>query len=924
MPVVVNRETDKAENLDFDTATKGLHSGLYELPILNPEGELGTIPFSDWEVYLKQGYRQAGREHLQKLLDEANYTSPGQQVKTAIEGAAQGAVPFGLSTLFETEVLGEDPEDIRKREEFNPGVHLGFEIGGLGASAVIPGGQARLLSKAGKAAAKVVGLGEAASTMGKIGSSAVRNAIEGAILASNDEASHVFMKDPNQTVETALTHVGLNGLLAGSVIGAGMGAVPALWKMSAGPKAQAILESVTNKANGIVEEDIQKVANASRIAGIPIDPSIQASISSNRKARDLSKQLAQGDTIAAKQHIQKLANLRELGNEAILEAVGKTAEDIERLKGISFYEEGVKAKSVLNDELKAIIDPLSREFEEVKAKYSKLDLSQVEIQSLGERLATIAEEFKLLEGNKSKGVVERVIKSLGNAKILSDFTELSSQIADETAEPALWRVGGLLKAAFREAESDIVLERLAASNPKLAKKHANARAGYAVLMDHIDSLDNRLKVGKYVGPGSFLKLLEEVTPETFLKKMTPLADVELSKLLSETLPGTAQAIRETYLNRALKKAGENPYPGQAINPTPFFSVLKNWSPELKEFILPERASETLGGIEQLIKGIPESMNPSGSAKTINMLWRKYPGGALALVNLLTGHDPIAGLVLGQVGKAIVTEGDDAIKLAMLSFLGQSKPIDSAAFKAMVDLANGTIRGQRLTSHAVKAVFKASLQVIPEHLVPKEKDIEKLKKRIEKIEEDSSSLLNIGKDLNHYGPEYASAMSESSMRVFKYLQSMKPNTSKLGPLGEKRIPNKTEEAAYKRALMIAEQALMTVKWLKEGTLTPIDVVSLKIMYPSFYNNIVQKMTNEMIKKGEGIKYQTKLSLARFLGIPLDATMTPKAIQMTQPKPQQQEQTPQNFPSKSGGKSDLGKIKSNLQTPGQSREQVRQAR
>ena len=173
----------------------------------------------------------------QFVSDADKYGSLGQQAKTFGEHAASAAT-FGLSTKAET-VLGVNPEDIRGRSEENPA----SGVAGTLTSLLIPGApEAKLLGKAGELAAGAV---RGSSVLSKIGAGAVKGAVENALFQAGDETSKAFTGDPNQSVQTAMTDMGLSGVLGGA-LGAGFGAVHPLWE---GSKADKFTDEFKSRIN---------------------------------------------------------------------------------------------------------------------------------------------------------------------------------------------------------------------------------------------------------------------------------------------------------------------------------------------------------------------------------------------------------------------------------------------------------------------------------------------------------------------------------------------------------------------------------------------------------------------------------------------------------------------------------------------------
>jgi hypothetical protein len=203
--------------------------------VLNPEGELVSLPKDQAPDAIQSGgYSIATPQDTAKYAQEQKFGTPSQELLTGIEGAG-AASTFGLSTGAE-QALGASPENIRGREETNPISHAVGEGVGLFGSSFIPGGEGALLTSAGKSAAEVLGLGaEGASALSRIGAHTMKDATEMALFQSGDEVSKMLDQDPQQSVQTAVAHIGLAGLLGG-VGGAVLGSVKPAAEATMGTK----------------------------------------------------------------------------------------------------------------------------------------------------------------------------------------------------------------------------------------------------------------------------------------------------------------------------------------------------------------------------------------------------------------------------------------------------------------------------------------------------------------------------------------------------------------------------------------------------------------------------------------------------------------------------------------------------------------
>lgn len=883
--LIFNPETGQNELLDPESARAGLQSGKYHYLLNNPDGHPVSMPYEEAKQALKEGFTQPSIPQLKQAFDYSKYTSSEEQTKAFFEGAARGAT-LGLSTAVE-KAFGVDPEKIRKREEFNPSE--GAELLGLVGSSLIPGlGAANVLERAGAAGAKALGLGAGTGLASKIGSAAAKGAIENAIYAGGNEAHKAFLDDPNQSVESALADIGIGGLIGG-VVGGGFGAISPLWKATSESKLGQALSAVKEKVNATGHLPASAVDEIAERAGIELTPEMRAGLGDNPESRAMFQELQESLTKGGKKAQEGLKNFKLQTQNSILQAIGKTPEQIDALGSVSENELGGRLQQSLISEVKKITDPISESFDKVRKQYSEIPIAAEDKALTGDLLANVLKEkgYGLVQGSPQGKLINRAIESLDNATTVEDLRKISSALNKEAQASHMWDVGKSIRNVFNDAEESIVERTIGKETPEILTQHQLAKGNYRNSMKLIDDLNDRLRVGEFSGPSSFLERLKEMSPETVLRRLSPKNDAGLLKTLTEQFPETAQTIRENYLNQALDKSMKRLGPEDLINSKAFAQNISDWSPELRDFVLPKEAFEKIKSVEALINRIPEKLNPSGTAKTLDMLGAKSAAGVGAMLSYLTHHNPIVGLLTGLVGGSLTREIPDAMKLSLLKFLGDNKPIQSAAFKSMVEMANATLKGESAIAKAAKGVFKAGkaglAQPFQAAYAANEKQNKKLKDKLEQLWINNEDLYNIGKQVDYYLPDHGGAISATAIRTVEYLRSLRPDTTPPGPLDQKLVPSKPQEARFNSALAIAQTPLLAVEKIKTGTLTTNDVIDLQAMYPGLYQKLVDKLMEEVVAakaEGKEIPYRAQMSLSLFLSQPMTATLQPASIQSAQ--------------------------------------------
>ncbi len=912
-----------AETIDQTTAPQQQMVNL-----IDPDsGEVGAVPQQHAPQYVEQGYRQATPEETDAFVNDQKYGGAGQQAVTGLEGAGQAAT-FGLSTAAER-AAGVPKEDIIGRREANPVTHMAGQAAGLiGSSMLIPGGGAAgLMDMAGGAAAEAAGM-QGAGLLAKTGSALVKGAVENAMFQAGDEASKTIA-DPNRSVQTAITEIGLAGLIGGGISGA-FGVVSPLWKATTGDKLGSWMEAIQRRANGEsvplsenLQKAIQDTGGVSGVDALGLPPEIRAGVSD---VPDLAKQfnlLQESKTMPGQNLKQTLEDFNKSASDHIVKSLGKDAESIASMGEISHFDAGQAVQDDLSSELKKSFEPIVEKFDEIKDKFSKIPLSSTE-DAVADKLAIKADEEGWLKAPRSPEfkLYNDVLAELPLQETLEDLRKFQSNMWSRGREnPALYPTIGKISSILEDVEYAAMERHAGAKGEQQLADLALAKSAYRSAKETIEALNERLHVGKYGGPSTFVKALKEMKPEEIVSRLSRPNDAGLIQLLQKEFPSVAQKIKDYQLSKLLGNAATKAPAGHAINMRTFFTNYDKMTPEMRGFVMSPEAQKSIAGVRTLLDAIPKYKS-SGTAGNLDALWSKVPGGAMAMLSMVTGHNPAVGFMLGQTAKWVSRDAPDAVRLGFLKFLGHDGAVEPEAFKTMVDFIQSTIKGQNKVVKGAEAVFKAGKLVLPETQMPDKRDRDRLDKKLKALQKDPSALLNTGGKTSHYLPEHGEAMGMTASNAVGYLNSLRPNTDKQGPLDSTPKVDKTKQSEYDRALDIAQQPLIVLKNVKDGTVTSKDIEHLKSLYPDLYSSMTSQLMDHIVSKEndeEPLPYKTRLALSLFMGQPLDSTMSQQAtqlIQMSFAMPHTQpgaQQSPKTQHSMNG----LSKMASNYQTPQQAR-------
>lgn len=333
-------------------------------------------------------------------------------------------------------------------------------------------------------------------------------------------------------------------------------------------------------------------------------------------------------------------------------------------------------------------------------------------------------------------------------------------------------------------------------------------------------------------------------------------------------------------------------------------------------VVDQDPSETLGhaaihgGLLGLLKNAGNSNLANFTSKHSKILQNLPP-------DLDKAADAVSGPLTGQITK-------DRLKpiLQRLTPAMTMRDSNPEAFRSSVNYLHSSIRGD----DKLKGYTKGLLGLEKEHSVNSdEKTRENLKDHLTSISANPDLALETGGNLSHYLPGHAAQLGALTGIASNYLNSIKPANIPGGPLDEAIFPSRVQEMNYHRQLDIAQQPLMALERVKDGTLLPQDVTTLSTIYPSLYRKMVSNIGEEVIaakaKKIE-VPYSRRLALSLFTGQPLDSSLSQSilmgAMIANAPKQTTQPQNKKKPPTKSAV-SQQNKVSNMLETETQSREQ-----
>ncbi len=903
-----------------ETAQPAIAQAPSSMPQEAPEG---AIPVDQFETH------------------EKSYGGVGQGVQAGLEGALRGAISAPGAALVEKHLGLASPAGILGRQTEHPVASAVGEASTLIGGAVTGVGEGALLGKAGELASAAAGLEGATSLGAKIGSSVVKQAAEMAVYQSGDEVAKQILDDPEASAQSAIANIGLASAL-GAGAGFITGAASPLWKATLGPKLESGLKAISDHLGGVEGQAGKSTANEiANMTGVEVPREIIPVINDVPGAMNAHSYLSQNDTSFAGRAYQKKLNEYESSLAAkSIESLGQEPRAIEKLGELDKYASGRAQGETLSKELRSMTKPVTDAYntfnEEAKNTLLSVDRKRAIADQISQK--AITEGWNKASDEGSQKLAQNIVSSLDKQETVQDLKKFITNLREshpfgkETYHTAK-DLGKILQENLSDSIAENIV-RAGGSSAEAAEKAAaygQLRKGYAKVMDHIDNLNEHLHVGRYEGPESFFKALDEHATqhgERLLNQLSGKNSANILELLKAT-PETLNLVKQHHVDKLLSEAVQKAPAGKAINANHIVSTLfdpKKTSPQIRDLMAGPQQQQILSGIGKALEALKDpTHNFSNTARTL----AKEAHGAispLSLLAMLAGHGQAS--LMSFLGSLGIREVTPAAKLAMMRFLSSDAPIKAEGFKSMVNMVESAYKSDKTMLRASKNMFLPGIKVLTDSQIPSVKELEKLDRMVAKNSEDSNEFLDNQKNshIGHYLPQHQQALTESTARATQYLAQLKPKPVRPNPLDKEIPPSKEQEARYHRALEIAQQPLMVIQKIKDGTIQASDVQDLKAMYPAVYSQVSQKLTNELMNRQsdeQATPYKSRIGLSLFLGQPLDTTMAPMSIIAAQPVKAQPQQREAQGKTKRGT-STLGKHNSMYQTPGQAAEADRSGR
>lgn len=903
-----------------------------------------TSPFdsfvSDAEVaqpsqtLIPQGQTSPFDAFIGPELNAEKFGSLPEQVLAGAEGFARGMVTPTIAKHAETFFLDNDQEQ-QARAEANPVTAGAGEILGFGTGIYATG-----LAKGAASIAGKVGL-SAESALGRIGTKALTGVIENSVYSGANETAKMVFRDPDQTLGSALTNVGgLNGLLGGALVGGALGVGGELWNAKFGHEVKSSLDAVHDTINGgdpnapIIPEAAQESTGIKEYrpgAGEVLQSSDRLGIKPTRGMLDsdsifghMEDELAKQDTVAGRvmnnERVKIADSLADHSKDLLKDATEKT----EPAAGKELREDIVKPLDAEGKGLAERFDADKKHFVHMElSPEAKADAIQPILNhpfvaefpesSIAKHGLQIAEDISKLQNVNSVKIYRTMLNGELNKSVLAGDNNAISIL--KTAKDALneLRTRGIQESSLAVAGREG--NKIAA---KIIERIQKLDMDYAAYKSKVEQVGNALGLGKTKNIRGLVDKMDRLSfkDESLPSKIFDVDNIEKTKFFKDNFNKQYELARQSKLKDIYEKSiDETQGKGRNFSTQKFLSQIsdRRMNPEAREMLFPGMA-EKIRDLRTVQANFPGSFNTSNTAAALGF-FNKLGQNAIDLGKL--GLSKVANHVES------LSKNGEAAQIATAKVLASGNvPPSSSAFKAMSDYIAQAIKGENLIGKAVRAIFHGGSLMLPAKLMPSDEDRNKLDKKLLSLQSNPNPLFDVAGDLGHYLPDHSVGLAKTASSAVSYLNSIRPTPMSPNPLDDEIPVSKVAQEEFNNALDIANQPLIVLEKVKNGTLTPKDMEHLTAIYPALHTKLTSKLTEQVIDAVHDkldIPYATKMSLALFTGQPLDSTMTPQGIMAAQPKPEQvaQQQAIKQHQNGHGSMKNINKLAQGMATPDQAR-------
>ncbi len=847
----------------------------------------------------------------QKRIDQYNalqsqYGSTGQQALAGLEAFGRGA-SLGTSGLLETKLGLTTPEAMAGRAEANPYTSGLGNIAGGAALIGVTGGLSAPVE------AGLVGAGAKGILPRVIG-----HAAEGATFGAGNVVSDYSMGDPNLNGQKILADIGFGAALGGGLgaLSKGIEALPAMLRKAPAeiaPTGAVSAEQALNEA-GLGAPDVPLTAAEEMTqAGDPNAPKFRDSVPlesldeadrapivdglNNLKPEaplisDSAKTLgtiAPEGSLIADEPTQKMIHAlnqspsptgiasNRLYNAAWEKGSQTMAETLGEGSDLSLAQAGDQAKELLSNAVSERYQPVKDLYDKIETVYPQIPVANKA--GAQNAILDLIDEHGLVKGTPEYDTVEKFgnrLNDIDRLQQLQNFrTALNRNTGPENsfiAEQIRDRIDDLEHSSIKSFASSLEDPEAQKGMLGLSDQLDQARGMYSDFRGTIGKIGKVLWGNKKIyGAQDFLNKIADETPEKVANRLFSKNNARALEYMHENFPEVTQTL-SAYEKAKLRAASltDGKFSAKKFN-----NQYAGISPEMKNVIFTPEEQKVFDAGKVYFDHFLKNFNPSGTAGTQAYIeYMKHPVASAAN----WGKD----ILLSQYIKHKVNLSPEQFEQAQFQANQASKlkAINGILNRTTDRIKDGVAAIFSPTSkNTVRGAFlSGTTQMSDKDYDKNTAIINQYASNPQKMMDDISENTN---SLHNAAPNITRGYQTSYLKGVQYLQSKIPKPVSTYPLSAKWEPTQAQKNQFIQSFNTVNDPIHSLQQIKNGSLSNETMEALNAVHPdllqSMRQQIVESMDTEQAKK---LPYGQKVALSKFMGQPMDGSLTPQAIMSNQ--------------------------------------------
>lgn len=931
-----NQWVDVNDDDVTDLVSQGSHAfeSNIDIPVVAPDGRLGSIKSDRAEEAFREGYRWATHQDALANEDRENEKNlqarygKDQLVNAGTAGVLRGFT-FGLSDPAMTAAAslvgkGEEvKEGLKQLKERNPVVSTIGQTAGALANPLLRGAGTAAFKTGETAAANVAGRlasPAAREIVQKWGSSTAGSALEGAFYGLGEGVSEAALGDPDEIAQNLAAGTGM-GFLFGGAFGSAFGT----GKVAA-PYFKTAIGKTTALADDLVQTALRKGAKASLVPALSLTGEREiAAIAGDLIDAPLARQIYdQGGAGALKTAAKEAKAMRE-SLRAESKAIKSKLGDYVRSEPKHIQRQIDADLSEMGGDINAALKNSYARYEANRALFDQ-SLRTEANRAPGEFIDTIYDRTQKLIGKlnatgdaraatKARELTNWLDAQMSSRGITGKPTPGALPVGDEFLLMRELRDRSRLGLSKARGETATLLKNYSDEFTEGLRAYPNLGDDFSRLEDHY-SVFNNLRtfvtgVRKTADLNPKQSILRSVIndPEkareldTLFNNIGELApDIERIRLAGTNLTARQNAVRQLmdrlddFRDRSLTRG---------VDIDDFDEIVRAIDPDSKMLGRIDRLKEIQSVFQQSTEMGPISKFLALSkalGKPIDKDMEKllaYEHQFANLEKLASNESKRSGLadavlksVAGRIGLGTLVGGPGGGALGALTGAVSNPATALRTLTRLERLSRKTAMAlERSTNNAVDALTKPGLRRAATALMGATGD-RTLKDR-RKDFKDRAAYLNslrdparlvqevetkIGADSD--APMVSSALGAQFTKTAQFLAEKLP----MDPLAHQGInyhkspwePSDFELARFERYVSAAENPTNVLNKVASGNVSPEEVETLKALYPSVFNRLQRQVLDAIMEPNADLTYDQRLTIGTLFDVPADVTLDPSFI------------------------------------------------